>query len=223
MSVIITLKENHLPHVAYEVNGLKQGKHLHHDQLLDYIKDSIVEEGVSSSSKITILTPSMPTNTIKYGEKANGTSILFVAEPQISVDVKYHKETFKEVPYPKMVFCYVVRKERISDIYVACYKDLFLRDTTELFHFPYSNVHSDTKLCYYDRKQIEDLVQLQTFPHIWRSTDNNDHLYHQGASNLLNKPLREIFSAYSGQKFDNSIMKPMDKDFGTWANQLLNR
>lgn len=220
MSVVITLKDHQLPHVFYESNGVKRELYVHHDQLLRYIKNSTFEP--EEKEEVVLVSPSLPLNTIKYGQKNDDTSILFMVEDEKAHDIMYHHQSFVNVPYPKMVFGFIVRNHHLKSVYVACFKDRFLRDSSELYEFPYSNVYSGMgRLCYYDNHEITDLVQLQTFPYQWISVNNNDHLYYQERTNLSGKALRELFETSQNQSFNYDILKPMHKTFQKWADMIL--
>lgn len=222
-TVTIVLKENELPKVQYEYNGIKDTTHTDIVSLIEFLNGSVVDNTFEEIQLETplIVSPSLPVGTVKYTKLASDTDVIFLAVEGRSHDVKYHTSEFKQVPYPNMVFCFGVRAGSLTKRFVAVYKDRFLRDDTELYHFPYSNVHKSTELCYFDYIKIEDMVQLQTFPHLWMNVPNNDHLYIQGVTNLTEKPLRELFQNSQNQKFDYDILRPLNKTFSQWTKSII--
>ncbi|WP_218154803.1 hypothetical protein [Paenibacillus sp. UNC496MF] len=106
----------------------------------------------------------------------------------------------------------------LAKAYVACYKDKYLRDTTPLFKFPYSNVHANGALCYFSTEVIKDLVQLQTFAYRWRQVPNNDHL--TGQRTELDASLRELFEMHQDADFNYDILAPMNTTFGEWGQTI---
>ncbi|CDQ41876.1 hypothetical protein [Virgibacillus salexigens] len=182
---------------------------------------SVEDDKFKEKSTPITISPSLPTNTVKYSKLSDGTDIIFLVHPECNVDVKYHQSTFIEVPIPNLVFCFMVRNHRLVAKHVLCYKDRFLRDDSQLYYFPFSNVFSDGSMCYHTNIEIKDLVQLQTFPLTWLSEPFNDHLYYQSNSNF-NLPLRELLEKTQGGSFDYTMLKKKSIDFNTWSSKLIN-
>src|SRR5690606_11494677 len=86
---------------------------------------------------------------------------------------------FSKVGFPNLLFVFKLKEGRLSSKAVYCYKDTFVRNETELYAYPYANVFHGGKMCFYlpGDNDIKDLVQLQSLPHVWRTTAMNDHLY----------------------------------------------
>lgn len=225
MKAVITLDYNSPAKVQIEKNGTQRTLHLNMQDLADYIVSSVKEESAEPAppkAEVVMASPSLPPNTIKYARLSDGTDLLFIFHPETKATVTYHKTVFEHVPFPNLVFCFGVRNNQLIKKSVMAYKDRFLRDTTELYRFPYSNVYNGGSMCYFDNHPIQDLVQLQTLPHIWMNGSFNDHLYNQETNNKLNKPLREIFTSSQNKEFDYDMLKPMNSLFFRWAEGLLN-
>jgi|SRR5579875_723770 len=223
MSVTITISEQSLPRIEYQnANGLKRGFFVHHDQLIGFLQSATNDRDIEDHGSPLMVTPALPPNCVKYAFLSNDSHALFVTAPEISVNVKYHATEFENVPFPKLVFAFIVRNEILTKAYVAVYKDLFLRDNTKLYHFPYSNVYTDGQLCYWSNEKFKDLVQLQTFHHRWVQEPNSDHLFRQSLT-TLNKPLRELFDISQNKPFDYSILTPMEITFNQWSYQVISK
>jgi len=219
--VTIVLEEKKLPHVQYENGNVMRSFNVYHDDLLHLIQQSTFEE--EKKIETVLISPAFPPNTVKYGEKSDGTSIIFIQQPEASWDITYHRQSFRDVPFPNLIFGFRIKKQVLTGKFVVAYKDRFLRDKTPLYRFPYSNVYNEQgSMCFYENIEYKDLVQLQTFIHRWIHTDMNDHLY--GADvNLSGKPLRQLFEEMSGESFNYDILKPINLNFEEWSNSLINK
>jgi hypothetical protein len=224
VQAIITLNENAPAKIQVEKGGAQRNIFMNLQQLADYIVGSIkVEEMYEPKEEVKLVTasPSLPPNTIKYAKLSNETDLIFLFHPACQADVRYHNDVFLDVPFPNLVFCFGVQNQRLSHKYVFAYKDRFLRDNTELFRFPFSNVFNGGGMCYHDTEKFHDLVQLQSFPYNWLSQPFNDHLYNQDTCNKLNLSLREIFMKSQGKVFDYDMLVTSQRTFSEWANKLL--
>lgn len=224
MTITIELNPTKLPYITHEKDGVKRSHYAYHDQVVDLIQGSVDSdsEKAVAKRKMILTSPPLPPNTVRYGQTDNGAHFLFVTEAETACDIAYNSFSFENVAFPKMVFAYHVSGTSLVNAYVAVYKDISLRDTTQLFRFPYSNVHAGGKLCFWTNEAVKDLVQLQTFPYQWRDVPNNDHIYHVGQSNLTGDTLFEVYKAFQNCSFDYDILTPMACDFGAWSNQIMN-
>ncbi|MBU5262037.1 hypothetical protein [Bacillus atrophaeus] len=225
MKAVITLEDTLPAKVEIERSGAKRTIYVNMQDLANQIASSVKMDEVEDRPlvpEVVLTSPSLPTNTVKYAKLSDDTDLLFMTYPESSVDVTYHNTVFNDVPFPNLVFCFGVTNNRFSKLMLMTYKDRFLREDTQLYRFPFSNVFSDGKMCYYDNNIIHDLVQLQSFPYNWTKQPFNDHLFQQGNNNLLDQPLRELFEQSQSQKFNYDMLLPMGMTFADWTNKILN-
>lgn len=223
MKAIITLDEFSPAKVEIEKEGANRTVYLGLQELANFIVSSVKEDEIEELEKPKPITvsPSLPLNTVKYSKMSDNMEIIFLSYIETKADITYHKTAFEDVPFPNLVFCFGVRNNRLIKRHVLCYKDSFLRDNTELYQFPYSNVFIGGNMCYHDNEYVEDLVQLQTLPYRWMHEPFNDHLYNQGRTNKLDKSLREIFESTQGQSFNYDMLIPMNITFDKWAESQI--
>ncbi|WP_067923978.1 hypothetical protein [Alicyclobacillus shizuokensis] len=224
-AVVITLDDEHLPLIEFDDDGVKRSFHITTDRLLHYIELSSIEPSESSAQQYELVaaSPTLPPGTVKYAKMGDESEWVFLTWEGGQFDVVYHTDTFHQVPYPKMVFAFRVKGERLVHAAVCCYTDQFLKDDSPVYQFPYSNVHHGGMLCYFDNEKVKSLTQLQTFPYRWVQTPNNDHLYIQGRSNQTGWPLRQVFDTFQGGEFDNDILTPLNLTFSEWAEKTIRR
>lgn len=223
MKAIITLEENVPAKVQIDNRGVQRTIFMNMQELASYMVSSVKDESVEvmEKPKVVMASPTLPPNTAKYAKLSDGTDILFLFHPETKANVTYHKTEFKDVPFPNLVFCFGVRNEQLVTKTVFAYKDRFLRDETQLYRFPFSNVFEGGRLCYFDNTPIKDLVQLQTFAHRWLNATFNDHLYDEQRCTLLNKPLREILEMSQGKEFDKDMLVPLNVRFQEMSQGLV--
>lgn len=221
--VVVTIQDHELPFIEFFDKGVRRSFHTNHEELLRYLEESTVEvkEDETKNNEVVLRSPALPLNTVKYGQRSNSASMLFMVSPETAYDVSYHGTTFKDVPFPNLIFYFEIINGYVNQRKVVAYKDKFLREPTQLFQFPYSNVHHGGNMCYYDKTEVKDLVQLQTFPYLWASEPNNDHLYMMGRSNQLQQPLREVFAESQGKPFDYNILTSLNTTFEEWSENIL--
>lgn len=220
-SIMIELHPEKLPLLIIEQDGNKTSKYVYADQIIHMLASSVDENTMASFDQVALSSPALPPGTVKYSKSARGKDYFFMTVDETSHDITYNQFSFEDVSYPKMVFAFAVAGKQLVEVYCAAYKDTFLRDTTELFRFPYSNVHSNGKLCYFTNEPVHDLVQLQTFPYQWRDVKNNDHIYFAGETNQIKDTLFNVYKRFEGQPFDYNILTPMHKTFEAWAEEFI--
>lgn len=228
MKVIITMEEAKLPHIEFQKNKISRSFSVSLPTLLEMIEKSYYDPDEKKEREVPVFTsPALPLNTVKYSQNNRGDHIIFLYYDEFKANIKYHSDHFQQVPFPKMIFAFGIRNSSVISRYVVAIKDRFVRDDTQLFHFPYANVHGSTSLCYYEREEVKDLVQLQTFAYRWASVPINDHLYNQERSTLLNQPLRQIFEESQHQSFNYDMLVRINKTsttpytFEQWSSGII--
>lgn len=222
MKAIITLEPNAPAKVETEKGGARRSIYLDNQKLAQLIVSSIKEDlDVKEKVRPITISPTLPLNTVKYAKMNDDTDLIFMIYPEVHADITYHRDEFKDVPFPNLVFCFGVRNNRVGQRHVFSYKDRILREDTELYRYPFSNVYEGGKMCFHDNQPIHDLVELQSFPHNWIRAPFNDHLFHQDRTTTLNKPLRGLFQGSQGKPFNYEILTPVNRTFQKWADSLL--
>ncbi len=218
--ITIQIQEDKLPILTLEEGGMKTSKKVTFDVLEQLIVNHNTIQTLEQK-EIVFSSPTLPPNTIKYAQNQSGMDFLFMIEPEVVTNIQYNQFTFSDIPFPKMVFAYKINKQQVVDVHCAVYKDLYLRDTTELYRFPYSNVHTNGRLCYFSSERLTDLVQLQDYAYQWRMTKNNDHIYFPGTTNLMKDTLYNVFETFECKPFDESILAPMGLNYSQWSSDFI--
>lgn len=98
---------------------------------------------------------------------------------------------------------------------IVCVKDQVLTPETQLFRYPFSNVHKDTSTCWPDLKkyQVKSVAHVGTMPFAFIHSPNNEHLY-----NGVN--LGEKYHELQGKDFDHKTLVPLDFTFDSWLDVI---
>lgn len=144
-----------------------------------------------------VRSPVLPKNCVFYLEELDGTKVVGIEVPKDRHHITYHETSFQNVGFPRMLFAFYVHGEEIKRMEICAVKDKVIKETTKLYHYPFSNVHDNFTPCWITRpKDIKNLSDLATIPYLFLSAPNNDHLY-----NGVN--LRERFANLQERDFDD--------------------
>ena len=109
------------------------------------------------------------------------TITFFLRCPELYADITYHETEYPGFPIPRLVFAfdYLPDNGRITDSRLAVVKDERLTADTQVYLYPFSNVHENNRIClgnnslpiYKDSSRIHTLMPLiLSFP-------NNDDMF----------------------------------------------
>lgn len=246
MQITIELSDLELPKIiTAQPNGIKRISNVTFDTLLQCINDAYEiekkeEEPLRSRIKhetVIEVTPVLPKNLIKYGhkkaysketnerEEKKDIHYFFLNFPEFHSTFNYHDTQMKNVAYPNLVVFLKVSDNYITDIYVKCYKTKTLRETTELFDFPYAHVSGQQgRVCYYESKKLIDFVQLENWAYLWAAAQMGDHFYKPNTPLFKDITLREKLTLFSDfAKFDYDILNGDAMTFDKWASSLIKK
>lgn len=122
---------------------------------------------------------------------------------------KYHETVFASIPFPALLFKFDVIGEQLKEVKVGAVTNTILKDKSIVYHYPYSNVYHDGRICFGTNvlPKIEKLTDLSAIPELFLSGIQNDDLY--STANNSGMALRELLELLDGSWFDNGILKPM--------------
>ncbi|MGF7033509.1 hypothetical protein J2T17_004457 [Paenibacillus mucilaginosus] len=182
-------------------NVIRELTNIKDPQAAQFLRDAI---GQIAKPVKTVCTPILPKGTVLYQEESDGSRIMVMEREAAKRNVIYHKTEYKQVGHPGMLFAFKIRGERIIGCRIVAVKDTYVKPTTKLYAYPFSNVYGDASACWPDLKSIPvtDLFQLQHLPELFFNSPANDHLF--GGANL-----REWFMKLQNQDFDDTELKPL--------------
>lgn len=204
----IQLGEQKLPKFLYEKEGNKREFTTDHNTFFDFLQRSCVKKEKAKTYQLPVMeTPVLPQGTVKYMALPDGDVVVFMEKKSFSTTVNYHGTKYKGVPFPNLLFVFRIKELDSGDFMITskklfAFKAKVLRDTTELFQFPYSHVHWGGSMCFFDVDRLQDLAQMGTYIYNWYRSEFTDHYYRKEETNLFNLPLRDVFVTTAGKPFD---------------------
>lgn len=168
-----------------------------------------LEKAISTAVPNRVLCNSFMPKDIVYYQKDLISETVVIKVQRERRKVRYHDVEYKQVGHPEMLFYFRIQNQRISKIKIACVKDKILKEDTRLYHYPYSNVFGDHRVCWsYGEYKIDSLDKLQHIPYVFLSTPNNGH---------VNPQTRMLFEKYQNAEFDDETLSPSNKTFAEFV------
>lgn len=192
--------------IFLETSGLTKTKK---EVSIDQVAGLFIENTIQATEKSVVL----PYGTVQYITKDKNGIVCqetVVMEYQtVNRPFKYYKTVFPAIPFPTLLFRFTVTEERLTDAQVGVNTNTLLRDKSIVYHYPYSNVYPDGKICFGSNvlPKIKKLTDLSMVPELFLSGIQNDDLY--ATANDSGMVLRELLELLDGANFDYSILKPM--------------
>lgn len=169
------------------------------------------EKGTISRKNITVDSLTNCFLSSRYDEEAHPTGLLpegcigvtmtpkytlyFIRYPELHADFTYYGTEYLNFPIPRLVFCvkYMPREAKVADCGLCVVKDERLTLDTPLYHYPFSNVFSDGRVCTGNNALpvYKDPARLHTLASFLLRLPNNDDLF-SVENNRLNAQYRDL-------------------------------
>ncbi|MBO8160585.1 MAG: hypothetical protein H0Z24_03020 [Thermosipho sp. (in: Bacteria)] len=188
-------------------------------EFLAVIQETFQETYGELGRKFGVKTPVLPQGTVAYKESVNNekyaVALLVSGKKRWTA---YFKDRF-QVPYPNLIFFLEVESEKITNSTVVAVKDTVINRETQLFHYPFSNVYSNTKICWgtigLGDFKIKEPRQLEMVPELFFGAENNNDLY------VNKKPLRQLFEELETKEvFPIELLRPIGIDFQSYFDSF---
>lgn len=141
------------------------------------------------------------------GISMNSKGKVYVLEvPKSQFRVKLFDLAYEAVGHPRLLFIIHTSEEAMTQVKcVAIPDNTEIHEDMEVFHYPYSNVFDDGRICWYERpKEIE---MISSIPMLFLSTMNNRHL----CSNI-----DKLYEKYQNRAFQDSELKSFKSTLKTF-------
>ncbi|OIJ11481.1 hypothetical protein BKP35_12115 [Anaerobacillus arseniciselenatis] len=155
--------------------------------------------------------PLLPKNCFIYQEMMDGAKLVGIEVEAQRFDIQYHRKRFEEVGHPKLLFLFTLRGQRVLSCKIVCVKDQVLTPETQLYRYPFSNVHNNTSTCWPDLRsyQMKSIAHVGTMPFAFIHSQNNEHLF-------IGVNLGEKYNELQGKDFDHDTLELLDLSFAGW-------
>ncbi|NHN33259.1 hypothetical protein [Paenibacillus agricola] len=178
----------------------------------------LVEAAIPHMSNYKLSTPILPKNCVFYQERGDGSIVAGIEVEKGMHDIVFgdmSQVVYNQVGYPKLLFWFSLNKGKVY-AYVAAVKDTIIKNDTQLFLFPYSNVYASGQICWGSLNEltIKEVRQLESLPSLFLGATKNNDLYRN--SSAIN--LRDLLITMQHQSFDDKTLDPMNKTVGSILN-----
>ena len=158
------------------------------------------------------------------GGKLSGKIILIVPKgirPTIYEDTKY------EIPFPTMLFYFVISDGRVSVTKVYALKGKSYKEDTVLYNYPFGNVSLHSHQVCWGSNLLPDVKELPSLNVIcslfYNSASNNDYYTPRESTTWDYSNLREVYEKIKSRKeFPERVLVPVkNATIGKLVNELM--
>lgn len=112
----------------------------------------------------------------------------YIRYPELRADFTYFGTEYPNFPIPRLVFCikYMPMEKKVAECYVCVTKDERLTPDTPLYHYPFSNVYGDKRICLGNNAlpAYKDPTRLHTLAAFLLRLPNNNDMFHKDYNRL---------------------------------------
>lgn len=176
-------------HIRLETtkNGVTACKEISEDALLECVKRSVKQDGVSSGF--------LPAHCFHISVGHDGRRDYCLWHPELYADVSYFGTEYPHFPLPRLVFGFVVTPQgKVFDCRMGVVEDGPITEKTEMYVYPFSNV-SGFSLCIGNNTlpAYKNSRTLATLPGYLLRLPNNDDRFN-AKNNRLHMQYRELLN-----------------------------
>lgn len=173
--MVIHLRSDATILIEKHTGEIVSSKFINPDDLFNCIKNSTTHVGIESGI--------LPNNTVFYREEQDGTRRIILKIPAGYHDIIYYGTPYASFPLPAMVLGFVIKPDgHISSKKLVMVEEGILRDETEIYSYPFSNVNQyNFEICVGRNllPEIQELRQLSSLPYFFLSIPNNDDYFNR--------------------------------------------
>ena len=148
----------------------------------------------------------------------------YLRYPELSADISYYGTEYPNFPLPRLVFSFKYLPDcgKIGGAGLAVVKDERLTPDTVTYTYPFSNVHSDKRICLGNNALpvYKDPTRIHTLMRFILSFPNNDDMF-SDKNNKLGMGYRDLLEHLKDKTPDyyyTDILKPDRKTLNDFLN-----
>lgn len=214
--VIVEITNSNMVKVTSVTETGSQTKYM---PFADYANLLISTQSETFETEVDIRdTPILPAisgiHTVMHREISTGAQYVILLRESTPLDLMYHEAEFKQIGMPKLLFAIKVYKQMVQSVYVYAVKDFTIKEDTELYMYPFSNVSgSSGNICFGANRiselDVKSISSLYSVPDMFLSMPNNDDYYRNNNSSGLD--FRPLLEKLQGKEFPTEWLKPTNK------------
>lgn len=160
-------------------------------------------------------------STVQTRDYNTGSRTVILVREARPMDITYFDDVYKNVGMPRLLFAIKIYKNVIQTVKVMAVKDFIIKEDTELYEYPFSNVSRGSgNVCFGMNRissiDIPSLTALHSIPDMFLSMPNNNDSYGHNLSGLAYRPLLEELV---DKPFNNDWLEPAHKSYKDWISQ----
>lgn len=126
----------------------------------------------------------------------------FIRYPELYADISYYDTEYRNFPLPRLVFGfkYMPKEGKVAGCSLCVVRDGRLAPDTPTYYYPYSNVHSDKRICTGNNSLplYKNPAKLHTLAGYLLRLPNNNDLYSRDY-NRLHAEYRDLLEQMKGK------------------------
>lgn len=150
--------------------------------------------------------------------------IFYLRYPELSADISYYGTEYPNFPLPRLVFSFKYLPDcgKIGGAGLAVVKDERLTPDTVTYTYPFSNVHSDKRICLGNNALpvYKDPTRIHTLMRFILSFPNNDDMF-SDKNNKLGMGYRDLLEHLKDKTpsyYYSDVLKPDGKTLKDFLN-----
>lgn len=205
----LTIQKELLKTIYKYLKGLNEKKDIDNwvAMHLEHLPSTMLIEAIrakGANKKVIHGFSSVPKNAAFIATTSIGTTY-FYEIPKSKFRVKYHDVAFDNVGHPRLLFAITSVNNTVMDVKLCAIKGTSeLSLETELYKYPYSNVHYSGSVCWSGWRELP----IEQIPMMFLSTTNNSH---------LNPDTLSLFKMYQNKNFSDKKLIPLNQTLEDWC------
>lgn len=168
---------------------------------------TLVKESLSNKITDHYESGPLPKNCIYYGvveRNSQKPEQVIIIEREACIRPYNHLGTILQVGYPKLLFCYRVVSENVQTFYVAAAVDEIIKNSSEIYLFPYANVYLGGNVCMgsFVYPLLRELAELTYYPEAFYTIE------HTHLTNAKNQLIADLLEKNENKAFDSKLLIP---------------
>lgn len=181
------------------------------------LSDIVKSLSNSSTDEVQHVTPFLPSNCIKLLSTIHGHEV-FIELPKRKWQITYQGKTLT-VGFPRLLLKYSLQQKNVRNLSIFALREKgSINGETELYAFPYSNVHHDSgDVCMGTNlfPEIDCLTQLERLHYLFFAAPfGTDY----GAMSLGGRSVEGLFKKLEDKEFEDDLLVPLQKTFNQFFN-----
>lgn len=226
-------EHSNIASVSIPAGTCRKNKYIKIDNLVKILLDSkykftenILNEKDKNNVKIDFDTGLLPANNgvsiLQVVELSDRNRVIVLKKEACKHDFIYHKNIFKKVGIPTLIFFLKVNENNIIyKGYLFSSKTDVINEKTQLYYYPFTNTSCNGTICFGANQEylkFNNIYELFSFPDKFLMMPSTHELMYK---NSLKLPIREFLVSLENKDFDNETLILYEKNYKQTLNYII--